>query len=434
MRSYIGIIEKNPGTKNKYKKELYYRLAECYFQLKDADNSIKYINILLASYPGSYLERDLYLLLGQDLLMSGQYDKAVDALNRLENYTDYRHFDYVYYLLGRIYYEKIPGAGSGAEKQKNADASIKYFDRIKNEFPESRILNHAMFWKANVYYATGQYKRALETAGTLLDREKDGKFRLLIEYFMAWNYYMTGDYRQALAEYDLIINNSSGDILSIWSQYKKGMCFEAENETAKALDQYNTVAEKFPSTIPAAYAAYAAALYYYKQKNYDESLSRFEKINSGYDVDELNRAALFMIAEIYTDTNDLSNAVASYQGIELKYPDDAPRARFMEAWCYSRQGDFQRSIDTYGLVLGGEKAAAELKSRATLKIGDDYFEMDNMTEAQKKYDEVLNGGNEPPGITGRGLLRQGMGGLPEERLQERAHVFGRAKAAPGRPT
>ena len=64
LKSYIGIIEKYPATKDKYIKELYYRIAECYYQLKGPENSIKYINLLLASYKGSYLDRDAYLLLG----------------------------------------------------------------------------------------------------------------------------------------------------------------------------------------------------------------------------------------------------------------------------------------------------------------------------------------------------------------------------------
>ena len=63
LKSYIAITEKYPETRNKYRKEIYYRLAECYFQLKDYEESVRYIEILINNYPTSYLVQDAYRLL-----------------------------------------------------------------------------------------------------------------------------------------------------------------------------------------------------------------------------------------------------------------------------------------------------------------------------------------------------------------------------------
>jgi TolA-binding protein len=427
LTSYIGIIEKYPGTKNKYKKELYYRIAECYYQLQDPENSVKYLKILTASYPGSYLDRDAYLLLGEDQLLAGKYDAAIDALNRLENYTDYAHFDYVYYLLGRIYYEKAAAAQNEGDRQANAKEAIKYFDRIRNEFPESGLLNHAQFRKANVYYAIGQYKKAIDTAARLLDSEKDPKFRLLITYFLAWNYYMTGDYNRAIAQYDSIIAAAKDDILSIWAEYKKGMCFEASGGSDKALAQYKLVTDKYPSTIPAAYAAYAAAYYYYNKKDYNESLARYEKLNAGYDVEELNRAAYFMIAEIYTALNELDRAVEVYGKIQEKYPDEALRARYLMGWCYYRQGDFARSTQMYELVRGDAAAPGELKGKSALKIGDNMYEAENLTGADAKYDEIVRDYGGYPDILAEAYYAKGWVDYRKNDYKAAREMFGRSK-------
>lgn len=386
LKSYIGIIEKYPATKDKYIKELYYRIAECYYQLKDPDNSIKYINLLLSSYKGSYLERDSYLLLGEDLLLTGQYDKAIDALNRLENYTDYAHFDYVYYLLGRTYYEKSIASQDG---KKDAATAIKYFDRIKNEFPASGLVNHAQFRKANVYYGLGQYKKAVETAKKAIVPAQDKKFTMLVRYFIAWSQYMSAEYAKAMEGYDAIIAAGDNDILSVWSEYKKGMCLEALARDAEALAAYRNVIEKHGSTIPAAYASYAEALYYYKQKQYYEAMPRFEKFVSLYDAEELNLAAYFMIAEINTALNELAKAADVYSRIEEKYQAEALRARFLRAWCYFREGDYKRAMDTYALIESDASAPADLKGRSLLKSGDCYYELENFSEAAAKYDAVV---------------------------------------------
>ena len=76
LGSYLAIIEKYRRTKNKYKKEVYYRIAECYFQLKAYEDSAKYVKLLLDNYPESYLSKDAYLLLGENLFLSGEHDKA----------------------------------------------------------------------------------------------------------------------------------------------------------------------------------------------------------------------------------------------------------------------------------------------------------------------------------------------------------------------
>ena len=147
----------------------------------------------------------------------------------------------MYYLLGRTYYEKTVAAKDDGEAKKNAAEAVKYFDRIKHEFPESALINQAQFRKANVYYALGQYKKAIETANEAVSVTGDKKFAMLVRYFISWNYYMDGEYLKAVEGYDGVISSDSRDMLSVWAEYKKGLCFEALKRDQEALASYRSV-------------------------------------------------------------------------------------------------------------------------------------------------------------------------------------------------
>lgn len=407
LKSYIEIMEKYPATKNKYIKELYYRIAQCYYHLKMPDMSIKYLNILINSYPENYLTKDSYLLIAECLLLDSQYDKAIDALNKLEKYTEYKNFDYAYYLKGKVYYEKSIEQKEEKQRIKDAEEAIRYFDRVIIEFNESKLINRAYFRKANVLYSLGKYRAAIEIINNILRKEKDEKMKMLMKYFLAWNYYMTNDIARALKEYEEISNLSKDDILGVWAEYKKGMCYEAMKEDERAITQYKKVEEKYPSTIPAAYAGYSTGYYYYKQKKFYDALDKFNEVVEKYNVDELIRISYFITGEIYLQINDLTKAIAIYEKIEKDFPDERFRAIYMRAWCYFKTGDFNKSIDTFNIVLKDENQDDELKAKAMLKIGDCYFEMDTINEAENRYEEVIDKYKKYPDVLAEGYYAKG---------------------------
>ncbi len=387
LDSYVSLAEKYPAKKNKYRKEIYFRVAECYFQLKDYESSEKYVSFLLKGYPNCYLVKDAYLLSGENKFLMEKYDEALSSLKMLDEYTGYRHFDYVYYLTGRIYYEK--SLREPENKKRYAAEALKYFRRIEKEFSQSRVLNYAEFRKANVYYSLKNYKEAVDIIKTVIEKEEGEKFILLLHYFLGWNYYRLGEYGKAAEEYGFIISKYGDDLLSVWSKYKKGMCLEAMGREKEGLEQYNEVMSNHGGSIPAAYAKYAVAWHYYKKEKYYESLRRFERLTGQYGLKEINRAALFMTADIYIILGKFTKAREVFADIEKKYPADKHTAAYMQAWCLSKEGEFERSTQIYMEITGDENAPREFKARALLKIGDNYFEMDVPGSAERYYDMVV---------------------------------------------
>ncbi|MGD0565960.1 MAG: tetratricopeptide repeat protein [Candidatus Goldiibacteriota bacterium] len=405
ISAFTTIIERYSTAQNKYRKELYYRLAECFYRVKDYEKSTEYINILLKEYPGSYLTADAWLLLGENYFLSGKYEEAIDALNRLDNFTEYHHFDYVYYLKGRIFYEK--GLQEASDKEKDFLEAVKYFDRIKKEFPDSPIMSHAEFRKANALYSMGKYPEAVTIITSLIDREQDPKFKTLMKYLLAWNYYMEGQYKKAVSIYVEITTSSPNDLLAAWSEFKEGLCLEALNDPKGALAKYSLVADKYPDTVPAAYAQYAAGQYYYNSKNYYDAAAQFAQVVEKYNVEEITRAALFLEADSDIMLSNYGKAKDIYTDLEKRSPQDAYEARYMRGWCLYKEANYEESIKLFGEICADEKAPAEIKGKSLIKTGDNYYELNNMEKAELNYDAAIKQYSSERGVAAEAYYAKG---------------------------
>ncbi|HDT15507.1 MAG TPA: tetratricopeptide repeat protein, partial [Firmicutes bacterium] len=362
-------------------------MAQCYFMIQKYEEAVHYAEIVLQQFSGSYLEKDLRLLLGENYFLKGDYDEAVKNLMIMEKYPEYGHFDYVYYLLGRVYYDRF--LYEERDKSKNASESVRFFDRVINEFPDSIITPHAEFRKANVLYGRGEYKKALEAALGVKNKGVSERFSLMTDYFIAWNRFMLGEYTKAVEIYDGIIQKYPGDILAVWSRYKKGICFEEQGREADALKIYGAVAENYPDSIPAAYSIYASGMHLYKKGEYYPALERFDRVLSGYNIEDLHRACVFMKADIYGKLNKHYLAKREFEIIERNYPDDRNTARYMQGWSYFKEGDFNEAKEIFEELIKDESADEETAMKSVLKLGDTYYELKMYEEAKKEYAKVI---------------------------------------------
>ncbi len=388
MKSYREILDKYPRAGLKHRPEVFYRIAGCAYQMRSYQESLAHIEQLLKEHPESYLVKDALMLKAENLFLLERHAEALDVLNKLGAYQDYAYFDYVYYLTGRIFYEKASAPGAKNVKQDAAE-SLKYFERVGKEFPESKIISRAEFRKANVYYLLGQYDRAVKISDALLASEKERGFVSLVRYFKAWNLYMQEKYTDAAKSYESIADDYKGDIIAVWSLYKKGLCYEAAGRRDDALATFADVVKEHPVTVPAAYSKYAIAQHYYNAGDYYGSLIHFEELMRRYNVDELTRAAKFMTADIYLKTGRYGRAKEAFAGIEKEGGRDAVTAKYMRAWSMHKEGEFAASTALFDEIIKDENTPGEFRIKSILKAGDNAFETGDTASASSRYNEVI---------------------------------------------
>ncbi len=425
VNSYLSILEQYPDTKIKYKEEIYFKIAACYFKLKNYDESVKYTDFIITQFKNSKFINDAYLLKAENLFILNDYEEALNTLNKIEQQSNYKYLDYVYYLLGRIYYEKIFNAEK-KDKKEFAEKSISYFNKIKKEFPDSKILNYVYFREANVYYAMEEYNKAILLINELLKIEDDIKVKNILKYYLAWNYYMIKDYNRSLQIYDEILSNLSDDILGIWAKYKKGLCFEALNETEKAIQQYKRVLTENPNTVPSAFSEYALAYYHYKNSDYSESLYMFQNIIEKYEIEDLKKAAYYMLGEINIKMQRYIAARQIYEEIKIKFPSEQYIAQHLIAWCLSKEGEYKKAIDIYNELLKSD-FSYELKLKTKLKIADNYYELNMLEEAGNIYNEIIKEKKDYPDIAAEAYYARGWIFYKRENYNEAKKMFEYAK-------
>ncbi|MEI7640727.1 MAG: tetratricopeptide repeat protein [bacterium] len=428
LNSYLSVIDKYPGAKNKYKKELYYRIAECYSRLKDYKNSIKYSTLVVEYFEGTDISKDARLLLGEAYYLDKDKDKAVEVLTALEKFPEYSKRDYAYYIMGRLYYDNYMESALTAEDKKPlADSALKYYNLIKEEFPQSRLLTRAEVRKANVFYAMKEYDRAIAILQEVKTDPTDKKFSVLVKYFMAWNYFMENQYDKAVVVYDEIITDSPEDILAAWAEYKKGLCFEANGDMKAVVAQHRKVVEKYPQTIPAAYASYALALNTYNAGDPREALNGLREICALYNIEELSRASYFMQGKIYAELGEFARAVEIYEKMEGLYKPDAQLLKFLKGWNLYHSAEYQKAILIFEELINDVSTAEKIKAQSTLKIGDCYFEQKDFEKANEYYDAVIKNYPALSDMTFEAAYGKGWIAYSKNSFDEALTAFGEAK-------
>ncbi len=421
LKDYSAVLDKYIQTGHKYKKEIYYRMAQCYSMIQKHDEAVYYAEIVIRQFPGSYLEKDARLLLGENYFLKKDYDRAVKNLDLMEKHEEYEHFDYVYYLLGRIYYDRF--LNEEKNKRMHASESLKFFDRVINKYPESIITPHAEFRKANVLYGQGRYEEALKAVKAVKDKGVNQRFELMLDYFAAWNYFMLKKYDSAVNIYSSIIKNYPDDILAVWAEYKKGLCFEEQGKEKDAVEIYTGISEKFSDSVPAAYAEYALGLHLYKKEEFYPALDRFDRVLSKYKIEELHRACVFMKADIYGKLNKHYLAKKEYEIIEKNYPRDKNTAEYMQGWSYFKEGDFSEAEEIFKKLIKSDGTDEEIKAKSILKLGDTYFERKEYEKARKEYSKVIGRFGRHPELVFEATYGRGWVNYRMEKIQEAKNDF-----------
>lgn len=176
---------------------LYLDVAYCYFQIKDYNKAIAFLNKISKNSPKDIYINSTYLL-GLSYYNAKKYDDSIRTLHSfVKNYSvnnNKWYYDSIY-LLGLSYFNK-------GEYEK----SIKFLSLLKDKSSAYYILSQ--IYIANCYKKIKEYELAKITLNKLLDYAKinDDKIKAYILYELADAYKLSCDYETAVKYYDKVIS------------------------------------------------------------------------------------------------------------------------------------------------------------------------------------------------------------------------------------
>ncbi|MEO0206051.1 MAG: tetratricopeptide repeat protein, partial [candidate division WOR-3 bacterium] len=102
LRYFSSILKKYGGTE--FEDEIRFRVAECYFNIKDYDNAKENFEIILRRKNLAYLEPECLYAIGMIDILQGNYKEAEQILQRLLKNPAYQEEDRANFALGVLYY------------------------------------------------------------------------------------------------------------------------------------------------------------------------------------------------------------------------------------------------------------------------------------------------------------------------------------------
>lgn len=388
-------------------------LADCYFELKNYNNSIKYYEELKKETKLSNTE---HYKIGYSYYINGNYNKSIENLNKIISENSSMGQNAYYYL-----------ADSYLKEGKKTEAFNAFKKTSEMDF-DTIIKKDAFFNYAKISYDIGNpYENAIEimnmyiakypddlnssrlremvaSAYVLADRfeeainyvdknkKKSHEIENLIQYVSfkrAMEYIHSGKYSQALEYLEKTIENGYEIDLKNRSVFWKGECNYKLGDSKKAILDFKEylLSKNLENYYETKFINYNLGYVYFEMKDYINSLDYFKKYKEKVK-DSISNDAILRIADCYFILGETQKALDNYRSFidreKIKYND---YAHYNIAICYGIQGKNDLKIEKLNFIISNFKSSY-LIDKVTYELAMAYLKKDDSETAIKYFEKV----------------------------------------------
>ncbi len=269
--------------------------------------------MLCVSLAGAQIAEQRAYRSAVDLYDNGQWDEAkVLFLEFIGSYSGSDYMPEVYFYLAKL--------------ESNPDVSIKYFEKILDEYPLSSSAAGALMGLAQYEYAKGDYREAAEL------------------------------YHKVVNEYP---QSELGAEASYWSANSHNMAGDIE----LAEKAFNRTFSDYPTSDKAAWALLDLADFYYKQKDIDAANLKYQLLIQEYPDSEVTSMAYYRYGECLEESGKFQEALIAYK----KVLDEHPQS-FEAAMVRGRNLDFDEITRPEASLIVSNPETSEAPVREALDV------------------------------------------------------------------
>jgi len=472
---------------NEYTDDALWGSGWCYYLLEEYEEAAKRLSKLLNDFPDSDLALQARHRLGKSYFMGNNYPETIKVYQEfLEKYSEYQgeEIEEVYYLLGQAYLRSgeyveaeevlnsllflFPGFELASEakyynglslfkENKYEEAIVQLKDLISEAEIEDKRKEEAQYLLARCWLNLQEYSKAIENLESLKQFEVEDSMLEKVVFDLGLAYSRQGDKEKAILEFQEFVEkypqseliNSAhfelGKDLYDLKKYKLALTELEKTSTDEALylrgkaskelgDQEGEIAafeelrEKYPQSDFSQEAYFKLGNYYYNQKRYKEAIEEFDKIiqffpqspllsESCYwmgwsyfrltdykkaseyfnkvEKDEenldLGQRAKFMAAESWYNLKDYQKAREAYKKFIEMYPegDFSANAQYAIAWTCLENKDYKSSIEEFKTLIS-IYPDSKFTEEAQFRVGKNYFLSGNKDMAKTELGKFIN--------------------------------------------
>lgn len=383
ISKYAKVFEKSKPSLSPFHLKAHYGIGYAYYntgEVKKALAKFKYYAQNIDKEDPFY--GDALLRLGDCYFYTGDRDLALSTYESALA-ANVKNRAYAHLQLGELY-----------KRKSDEGNTIKNFDAVINDFPNSPYKGEARFRKALFYFKTANFEKSAELYNTFLEEEdKHPKYgKALLNRGISYQNLKRID--EAISDFDLILNEFCVD-----SALAKEALLAIEDVLTPEgkIDEYNTRLEKYldchPGDSDNQQMQYRVARNLYESGKNLSAISAFEKYLNNYPDAPEKAQTLYYLANCNLQIDSVEMAKFYFDKVLI----DGQQKHY-EAALYRLteiavvEHDFE-AISRYGSELKSISTNSKRKLFATTALMKAYFEAEKYDSTIVYASNVLNSEN-----------------------------------------
>jgi TolA-binding protein len=348
--------------------------------ITSSKDKINLLNTVQRVYPESILIVDANMEIAKTYMADEKFREAIPYLNNVIKDRQNNSFKPNALLQSGI---------ANANINKNEEALAAY-KKLIQQYPNTEEAEQAMDNIRNLYIEMGRpdaYEDFVRSSGkTLSSNEADSLAYASVEIRLS-----NGDCKAAIQQINNYLSRFPNGNYAIEAHYNRSECFMQGKDWKSALPGYEYVANAGFSRFTERSAFIAARTHYFELKDYAKAGPYYEILRSSATTDENKLEALRGALRCYYQLKDYKKASEAAKELLANKNagnDDKALSNLVTATNHQINDQYDLAIQSFRSVVSLNKG--EWAAEARYQISKCFFDLNNLTQAEKAAFEVIN--------------------------------------------
>jgi tetratricopeptide (TPR) repeat protein len=348
--------------------------------INSSKDKINLLNTVQRVYPESVLIPDANMEIAKTYMADEKFRDALPYLNNVIN--DRQNNSFKPNALLQL------GIANG-NINKNEDA-ITAYKKLIQQYPNTEEAEQAMDNIRNLYIEMGRpdaYEDFVRSSGkTISVNEADSLAYAAVEIKLS-----NSDCKGAIQQINSYLTRFPNGNYAVEANYNRSECYMQNKDWKNALPGYEYVANAGMSRFTERSAFVAARTHYFELKDYAKAGPYYEILRSAATTDENRLEALRGALRCYYQLKNYQKASEAAKELLANKNagnDDKALGNLVTATNHQLNGQFDLAIQSFRSVVSLNKG--EWAAEARYQISKCYYDLNNLTQAEKAAFEVIN--------------------------------------------
>jgi tol-pal system protein YbgF len=368
--------------RSRYADDSQYLVGWIYFQQSDFENARKNYEKLFEKYPGSPIRPISYYSIGDCYYNTGNYDSAIVYYSKV--LQQYPRSEYVFDAVNGIQYSYIA--------KDEANKAISFIDQYVENNPGSEYNEQISIKKGEIYYSQGDYEKAKNAYSSFANKYPDSKYAPDAYYWIGKCASNLEQEEEAVLAFKLVIKDYLKAEVGVDAVVELSNIYMKNEQFNKVIELIEDVVSQIPQSKRIPELQYLKASAQVKNNQLPGAYETYNNIITYYDGSIFATKSKIELGILELASQRYENAELLFKDVgESKTDDLGAKAQYYYGVTLFEEGKINDAISALVRVRSVFSLYDEWYTRALIKLGDCYVELNQKGQARDMYRAVLKG-------------------------------------------